>query len=486
MAHAWWTNTEEGIPGNKLIIKVNDKNYVPYDLGQSMLMLPGDWLGTQLGQNLSSEKERQQFIEAVISFGIFLPINLLAVLACFRLLQLFGYSEKVSGLSSIIWLLGTTVLFYTTFHQQNNQILLFVLIAYETALAYVIKSKKRWAILSGIALGIAFLIRIISILYAISVVVFLVGCIAYKYKSKSVSKSFKSLFLWMTGFIPFVLLERILTRIRYGSWTATSTSLHLQIFAKETLSNANEIVQIDNNSFFLDLLTKVKPEALLAPLFSPEKSIFLYDPLVLPCLIILFICWGFLSPYIKWYVVVAILSFLLHLYIYSWTSDWIKHGSWGARYHITSVHLLLIPLIPLLIQGATKKINQNTDFLKAAFSWIARVIIILAMLIQFSSITLSPNLEVIQQELGVGSRFRLIQRFNNIFYLLNYDQNPNIQISKAQEQWPHKITWDLLPFNLKTKLNTNSSLNKFVPILFIVWGVIFIAAVTTTVWIFIE
>ena len=116
-----------------------------------MLMLPGDWLGEKLGHNLDNEKERQYFREAVVSFLIFVPINLLAVLTCWQFLQLVGYSERIAGLSSIVWLLGTSVLFYSSFHQQNNQILLFVLIGYQAALAYAIKEKKSLAILSGVS-----------------------------------------------------------------------------------------------------------------------------------------------------------------------------------------------------------------------------------------------------------------------------------------------------------------------------------------------
>ena len=228
MAHAWWTQTEEAIPQDKLVIHVNNRNYIPYDLGQSMLILPGDWLGTKLSQslNLTNEAESQQFREAVISFIIFLPINLLTILTCFKLLLHFGYSEKIAGLSSIIFLLGTTVLFYASLHQQNNQILLFVLLSYQAASAYVMQQKKQLAIASGIALGIAFLIRITSILYVVSILTFLVGCLS-NIKTKLLANSIKSIFLWMTGFIPFVFLERILTYYRYGSWIATSTSLHI-------------------------------------------------------------------------------------------------------------------------------------------------------------------------------------------------------------------------------------------------------------------
>lgn len=180
MAHAWWTGTEENLPGNKVVININGKNYIPYDLGQSMLMLPGDWLGDKLGQNFDTEAQRQYIREAVVSFLVFVPLNLLTVLICFQFLQLLGYSEKVAGLSGLVWLLGTSVLFYSSFHQQNNQVLLFVLLGYQAALTYIIKHQKFLAILSGVSLGVAFLIRITSILYAVGLLVFIVGCAVKK------------------------------------------------------------------------------------------------------------------------------------------------------------------------------------------------------------------------------------------------------------------------------------------------------------------
>ncbi|VEP15879.1 conserved membrane hypothetical protein [Hyella patelloides LEGE 07179] len=498
MAHAWWSGKEEGITGDKLVINVNGKNYIPYDLGQSMLMLPGDWLGTNLSKSITSnEYQRQQFTEAFVSFAIFVPLNLLAVLACFRSLILFDYPEKLAGLSSIVWLLGTSVLYYSTIHQQNNQILLFVLVSYQTALLYILKEKKQFAVLSGMALGIAFLIRITNLLHAVSVLVFLVGCITYqqlnKQQSKSIFKSLKSVLLWLGGFIPFVVLERILTYYRYGSWTATSTGLHLQIYSRaNTLLEPNSIVQGETKGFsFMSLLTKIELKGLLAPLFSPEKSVFIYDSLLIPCLILLFVCWKFLSPYIKWYLIAGILNFMLHLYIYSWTDEWIEHPEWSARYHVTSVHLFLIPLIPLIIRGATTKINKSTNLSKLIVSWIAKIVVAFALFIQLASTILPSGLEQTQQRLGIGSPLRIAQRISNIFTLIDYNPQSDTQISQVLERSPgfapdRKLTWEILPFRLKIWLKPNSSLYQLIPILFVVWGLICIMAVITTVWVFSE
>ncbi len=147
MAHAWWTGAEETIANDKLNISINGKNYIPYDLGQSMMMLPGDWLGHKIGQKIVDDQERQSLAELVISFLIFLPLSLLAIIESFRFLKLLGYSEKLAALSSMIFFLGSTVLFYSSFHQQNNQIILLVLLnlsATDTVISmYLILFLKR-------------------------------------------------------------------------------------------------------------------------------------------------------------------------------------------------------------------------------------------------------------------------------------------------------------------------------------------------------
>ena len=264
--------------------------------------------------------------------------------------------------------------------------------------------------------------------------------------------AFKAFGLWVMGFAPVAILERTLTYIRYGEWTANSASLHLQAYARSSsLSNPNAVAEGTNTGFsFLKLLTKVQPDALFAPLLSPEKSVFLYDPLMLPCLIALVVCYKFLSPYIRYYVITVVIGFLLHTYIYSWTSSWITDGVWGARYHITSIHLLLIPLIPLLVRGAiaqSKKVNSLTQRL---LRWIARTAIAIAIVVQLSSISLHFSLEATQQSLGFGSRFHIVQRFNNILFKIKSTNQNELENSEVKERKTQielqKMNWDLLPF----------------------------------------
>ncbi len=170
MAHAWWTGTPEVVDSTppKSWVEIGTElqgvgglRYV-HDPGQSLLMLPADWLGTQVNQRfpaisstllLSPFQIRQIFV----SFLIFVPLNLAAIIAAFWLLKLLDFSDNIAGLASLVLLLGTTFLHYTQIHQLNNQIFLLVTLGYAMALACIKKQKIFFACLSGLALGGVFL-----------------------------------------------------------------------------------------------------------------------------------------------------------------------------------------------------------------------------------------------------------------------------------------------------------------------------------------
>ncbi|HAZ47750.1 MAG TPA: hypothetical protein DCZ55_25630 [Cyanobacteria bacterium UBA11371] len=162
MAHAWWTGTEEiSVPPNYKpksrlspvgVLGVGGKRYIPYEVGQSILMLPGDWLGTQLHQ-VFPQIELSFLRRLVVSFLIFLPLNVAVVVSCFWLLRVFDFEERLAGIASITWLLSTTVFNYAQVPSQNNQVLLFVTLGYAAALACVRRGRLHLALFSGLASG---------------------------------------------------------------------------------------------------------------------------------------------------------------------------------------------------------------------------------------------------------------------------------------------------------------------------------------------
>ncbi len=411
MAHAWWTGTSEvevykpNNRGDQLFLGVigkGGKRYVPYDLGQSLLMLPGDWLGTQLSPWFPKLGDRD-LRGLIVNLVIFIPLNVAAVLACYWLLRLFDFGEKLAGLSSIVWLLGTTVLHYTQVPQQNNQLLLFVIIGYAAALAYAKTAIPRFAIFSGLALGAAMLIRMTSILHVLTVFFFLMGCIVYQSRDKL--QILKSGGLWIIGFVPLIFLGRFLDYLRYGSfWTTGSTLVKQQLNTDPIYAGLPEFPA--NYPFIYP------PQVgILGALFSPAKSIFIYDPLLLPCIVLGVVLWKQLSPYIQLYLITGVLNIGLHLAFYSRFEFWHGDAAWGARYHVTSVQLLLIPLVALFIQtllSARKRLTR----------WLLRSVLLIAILVQIFSITLFFALESAQGELLPSETrywdFRLGHRITNV------------------------------------------------------------------------
>jgi hypothetical protein len=459
MSHAWWTGTEEvdlnyqaqyrgdlqvGVAG------VGGKRYLSYDPGQSILMLPGDWLATQLHQffpKVSSIDLRQ----AVVSYLIFVPLNVAAVLACFWLLKLMNFGEEIAGLTTIIWLICTTFLAYAQETQQNNQVLLFVVLGYASVLAYIKHGQNRFIMISGLVASAALLIRASSIVHVLTIVFFVVGCSIYQSRNKL--KVLTTLGFWILGFLPLGIFGRVFDYVRYGSFWTTGQALSTQQLTTDPRWAGFPEYPV-NYPFINEPYIGI-----LGVLFSPIKSIFIYDPLLLPCLVIGVAFWKRLSFYIKGYLIVGILNLVLHIMLTSRLIFWGGDLSWGARYHVTSIHLLILPLLALLI--------QETLLSEGFKLWILRGIFAIALIVQIASVTLYHGLEVSQAPLAkqnlasevYSSQFRLGQRFMNIACHFN-------------PSWSTQCVKDasILPFRNKP------------PVFMFAWRALLVLVVGTTAW----
>jgi hypothetical protein len=479
MAHAWWTKTEEVQiqPGAKPrirgdirfgVVGVGGKRYIAYDLGQSMLMLPGDWLGTQLHRWLPALDE-EYLRELTVSLLIFVPLNVAAVIACFWLLRLLGFEEGLAGLSSITWFLGTTALHYAQLHQQNNQILLFSILGYGAALAYVLRQRPYWAFLSGLVAGAAILMRFTSLIHSLTMALFLIGCAAYQ--TRSFRQVLRGIGWWLLGLLPPVLLARILDFLRYGGFWDTGKSMEdLQLMTDPMW---DKMPQLPPGYPFLDNPAM----GILGTLFSPAKSIFIYDPFLLPCLVLALVLWRRLSPYMQWYLITVTFNLILHLVAYSRYLFWHGDSAWGARYHVTSVQLLLIPLIAALLQ----QIFLAKGFKKR----LMQLLIVLAISVQLASVAMPMDLEIFQAEAGMpGSRFnfRLGQRLLNLSCLIQPTWSSRCTESNPDKKsivspWNHLA---FIPFTFEKKIKGDPHLLKYSKFILVIWFVILMLAIVTT------
>jgi hypothetical protein len=485
MAHAWWTGTDEvSVPADYKpqsreeifalvgVLGAGGKRYIPYEPGQSLLMLPADWLGTQLHPWFPKIGERD-FRGLIVNFLTFVPLNVAAVVSCFWLIKLFGFEERIASLASITWLLGTTFLHYAQVHQQNNQVLLFVILGYAAALSYIRYQAPRWAILSGVASGASLLIRTTAAFNVFTVFFFLVGCLIYQSRDKW--KLFPAIGWWLLGIAPLFLLGRILDYLRYGSFWKNGQNLVLeQLNTDPIFTNLPHFPP--NWPFINDPLVGI-----FGVLFSPAKSIFIYDPFLLPCLVLIAVIWKRISPYIQWYVITELFELGLQIVLNSRLVFWDGAASWGARYQVTSVQLLLVPLIALFI--------QNLIAQRGLIRWLMQFVIAFAIVVQISSVILMFGLESAQGELLPAQsrylQFRLGQRFTNIACQIEaYGTNKSFaqkcitgSLESLQPFQRSFLTarhqFALLPFNY-ARFGFNRKWT------FIFWGVILLLALITT------
>ncbi|MBO9998647.1 MAG: hypothetical protein J7641_06495 [Cyanobacteria bacterium SID2] len=495
ISHALWTGQEEVDPDFKPTVRreeeagvlgVNGKRYIAYDLGQSLIMLPGDWLGTQIPKWLSlnlSNYQAEVVRNLVIRFLILVPLNAAVVAAVFWLVKLFGFPETTAALSSLLTLLGTTVFHYAQSAQQNNQVLLFVVLGYAAALAAILNRKYWLAVVSGIVLGMTMLIRVSSFIHVATVFSFFLVCAIYQYRSK-VNEIIKVSALWILGFFPVAFLGRVFDYLRYGSFLKTGQMVSIEQLETDPLWNG--LPPLPPNSPF-----SIEPhEGILGVLFSPAKSIFVYDPLLLPCLILGIFFWRRLSFYLKIYLVSAFFNLIFHIFLTCRLEFW--HGDWGwaARYHVTSVHLLLIPLIAALLNYARSISGMRLQ--------VVRAIVGITLTVQLVSVLMPNSLEVLQERMKLSGAereraaavisyasldFRLGRRLVNIACLIDSSFSDRCVERMKDSLSPDEVSslekrnrLFFTPFELLRLTQNDLALRKFAYLALFVWmGLVFLA-----------
>jgi len=121
------------------------------------------------------------------------------------------------------------------------------------------------------------------------------------------------------------------------------------------------------------------------PLITPEKSIFLFDPLLIIVAALAILSWKRLAPHLKMYL--GCMSILLVTYIAFHARLWFWAGdvAWGDRYVTTPVQMLALLAIPLLLRHGPE--------LGKAFRSVALTLVCISVLVQTESIMLPAWVE---------------------------------------------------------------------------------------------
>ena len=412
--------------------------YSWYGIGQSLLMLPADLLGTWMERwPIFSEYGDDPAVRSiVVSYLTSILVNILTALIAFRFLgQLrFGMKESVAGVLALMFC--TTHLHYTQNMTENNYIMLLTLTGFSFQYEWLRTDSRRALFIGSCALGLNLLTRLTTGMDLIAAGIFLLLVLGFE--GISFEGAWRRFLAYCKVAAPvylfFLVLDRAYQFYRFGSFTNTYVSLSAQEFRQR------DPTLPANFPWSTPFHTGV-----LGALFQPEKSIFLFDPLLVLAIFLLAWLWKRLSPEVRAYGATSLLLLLAYICFYARYAYWSGDFAWGDRYVSTTVELVALVALPLLIRYR-EALGKTT--------WRAGwVLIAVSLMIQLASLAFWLPLEIYQMETFGHPTFVIALRFKNIiaFALGKMDAWGLNTEAMAWDQWDyvHITTWNFLPFLLR-------------------------------------
>ena len=180
-------------------------------------------------------------------------------------------------------------------------------------------------------------------------------------------------------------------------------------------------------------------------LIAPEKSIFLFDPVLILTLLLAALAWKRFSAAVRAYLIATLVLTLACISFYARYTVWSGDFAWGDRYVSTTVELAALLAVPLLLRH------------RAALAkpiWIcALALIAISTAIQLASLAFWMPLEIYQIESFGHPTFLIGLRFKNIlaFALGKMNAWGLNTPAMAEDPWDyvHITTWNFLPFLLR-------------------------------------
>lgn len=438
--HWLWTSQPQVFPNEYPEFGIRGRGgkiYSWYGIGQSLLMLPADLVGTWIAHwNVFSEYEDDPAVRSIIvSYSTNILVNVLTAIVAFRLLRqlLFNVKESAAGVLALMFC--TTHLHYTQNMQENNYILLLTLTGFSFQYEWLRTGSRRALAVGSDALGLNLLTRVTTAIDLVGGGVFMLAVLWFEHlRGRNL---WQRVFAYSKVAAPvyfcFASGERWYSFYRFGSWTQT----YLPLFRREQR-----------------LLDPTLPPTfpwstpfhvgVLGALFKPEKSTFLFDPLLIVALVLLPLLWRRLTPQVRAYAVTSLLLLVGYISFYARYTYWAGDFAWGDRYVSTAVQMVIFLAVPLLIR-----------FRAELGRWIWRTsiaVIVASFVIQIASLAFWLPLEIYQMETLGHPTFVIALRFKNIVAFTSGKMDAwglNTE-EMSQDHWDyiHITTWNFLPFLL--------------------------------------
>jgi hypothetical protein len=440
--HSFWTAVPPVLPGDYPDFGLRGRGgriYAWYGIGQSLLMLPADVVGTDLEKlpifddyNGNDPGVRNM----VVSYSTNILVNVLTALVCFQFLTFLRFTQPQAIAGVLALLLCTTHLHYTQNMMENNYILLLTMAGFTYQYEWLLTGERRALLMGSAAFGLNLLTRLTVVMDLLAGGTFLLLVLVFA-REPAVS-IWKRVRTYLGTALPiyagFLLIDRLYQYYRFGSFLNT----YVVVFAQQQrLLNPS---LPENYPFETPFHV-----GFLGALFAPEKSIFLFDPLLGLTILVVLVGWKRFRPEAKAYVVSGVLLLLAYLSFYARYTVWSGDSAWGDRYVSTAAQMVAFLSVPLLLR-------HRADFGPLVWTLGAGLIAISAA-VQLASVAFWLMLEGYQITTLGHPTFVVWLRFKNIiaFALGKMDAWGLTNSDMATDPWDyvHITTWNFLPFVLR-------------------------------------
>jgi hypothetical protein len=410
-----------------------------YGIGQSLLMLPQDLIGTFL-ENLplfAQYKNTDPTVRNIfVSYSTNILVTVLTALVCFRLLRQFEFTINHSVAGVLVLLLATTHLHYTQNMMENNYIFLLTATGFCFEYEWLRTGSRRALLIGTGAFGLNLLTRLTTGLDLLAGMAFVL--LVLWFDDASAPQFWNRCKTYAATALPvfcfFGLLDRLYQFYRFGSFTNT----YVSVVARETLQRHPDWPK----AYPFETPFHV---GFLGALFAPEKSIFLFDPLLILAILVTIAGWKRFNPAVRAYAISADLMLLAYICFYARYTVWSGDDAWGDRYVSTSVEFAAMLAIPLLLR-------YRIELGKLVWT-IGLALLAISTVIQLASLAFWLPLELYQMEEFGHPTFVIALRMKNIaaFTLGKMDAWGLATDSLHEDPWDyvHMTTWNFLPFLLK-------------------------------------
>jgi hypothetical protein len=456
--HWLWTSQPQVFPNEYPEFGIHGRGgklYSWYGIGQSLLMLPADVVGTWIAHwHIFANYEDDPAIRSIVaSYSTNILVSVLSAWIAFRLLRQLQFTVRESVWGVLALMFCTTHLHYTQNMMENNYIMLLTLGGFSFQYEWLRTGNRRALFIGSTALGLNLLTRLTTGLDLIAAGVFLLAVLWFEGRSREIWRRFiEYAKIAAPVYASFLAIDRLYQFYRFGSFTNTYVSLAAK---EQRIYDPTLPANFPWSTPF--------HKGVLGPLFKPEKSIFLFDPLLVLALILFVLLWKRLRPEVRAYAMTSLLLLGGYICFYARYTYWAGDFAWGDRYVSTAVELATFLAVPLLLRyrESLGKVVWNVAF----------ALIAVSLVIQFASLAFWLPLEIYQMETLGHPTFVIALRFKNIvaFVFGKMDAWGLNTDAMGYDQWDyvHITTWNVLPFLLR---RVGAAPRWVVDIAFVLWG----------------